>query len=165
MKKTRKGFTLVELLIVIAIIGILGVMGIISGSEATDAAKATRIVDDLNKISGAMLMYYADNYVSADAGDLTSEQLLAGAKAYMKQSDASALLVSSSDQSAVGKYTVEVTTTDDPKTWWVGTKLDTNTRVPSILANRANRLGLKKEAKASGDVYTAAEDTVYMRVR
>ena len=81
MKKARKGFTLVELLIVIAIIGIIGVMGLISGSEATDAAKATRIVDDLNKISASMLMYYADNYVSADANNLTSDQLLAGAKA------------------------------------------------------------------------------------
>ena len=82
----------------------------------------------------------------------------------MKQSDAGALLVSSSDEGAVGKYTVEVTTSDTPNTWWVGTKLDSNTRVPDILANRANRLGFKSTATVGGATYTASSTKVYMKV-
>ena len=168
MKKMRKGFTLVELLIVIAIVGILGVMGLISGSEATDAAKATRIVDEFNKISAAMMMYYADNYTSADANDLTADNLLAGAKAYLKKADADALLVSDDTKLAVGKYAIELGQEDSgtPKTWWIGTQLDMNSRVPDILANRANRLGLKTATK-DGATYTVSTSNtkVYMKVR
>lgn len=59
----KKGFTLVELLVVIVIIGVLAGMMMLSTGKATDKAEAAKIINDLRTIKAAALMYYADTGV------------------------------------------------------------------------------------------------------
>ena len=61
MKRTRKGFTLVELLIVIVVIGILSAMMMLSSNEATTTARANNIASNLRNLKTAGLAYYTDN--------------------------------------------------------------------------------------------------------
>ena len=75
MKKSmRKGFTLVELLIVIVVIGILSAMMMLSSTEAVTSAKAADIISDLRNLKTAALAYYADNLDEVEAGvDITTD--------------------------------------------------------------------------------------------
>ncbi len=57
----RRGFTLLELLIVIVVIGILSVMMLFSSTEAVTTAKASNIMANLTHIRKAVIMWYCDN--------------------------------------------------------------------------------------------------------
>ncbi len=57
MKRLRRGFTLLELMIVVAIIGILAAVAIPNYIDATDEAKAARIQADLATIGAAVEIY------------------------------------------------------------------------------------------------------------
>ncbi|WP_455656065.1 prepilin-type N-terminal cleavage/methylation domain-containing protein [Phascolarctobacterium sp.] len=61
MLKSRKGFTLVELVIVIAIIGILAGIAIPYYTDATATARGAKIVADMATIQEAYTMYLAKN--------------------------------------------------------------------------------------------------------
>ena len=60
MTKTRKGFTLVELLIVIIIIGILAAAMLLSSASASASADASNVVSNLRALKSASLLWYAD---------------------------------------------------------------------------------------------------------
>ncbi len=57
--KNKKGFTLVELVVVIAILGILAGIAIPRFMDATASARGSKIVADLRSIDSAVTMYYA----------------------------------------------------------------------------------------------------------
>nr|HPI98283.1 prepilin-type N-terminal cleavage/methylation domain-containing protein [Synergistales bacterium] len=68
-KRKMKGFTLVELLIVIIIIGILAGALLLVAGAGTDKANATKIVSNLRNAKAAMLMAYADFNEWPSAGE------------------------------------------------------------------------------------------------
>ncbi len=62
MSNRKKGFTLVELLIVIVVIGVLSAMMMLSSTEAVSSAKAAKVIADLTNLKKALAVWYADNY-------------------------------------------------------------------------------------------------------
>lgn len=60
--KSRKGFTLIELMIVVAILGILSSLAVVSFTDtASGKAKAGKVKGDLRSIVSAAEMYKLDN--------------------------------------------------------------------------------------------------------
>lgn len=57
----RKGFTMVEMLIVLIIIGVLSATMMLSSGSATSSAKSMNIINNLRILKEAALMYYVDN--------------------------------------------------------------------------------------------------------
>ena len=72
--KMRKGFTLVELLIVIVIIGILAAAMLLSSGSATASADAAAAVSEMRALKAAIILY-----ISNAGGELTNAEQAANA--------------------------------------------------------------------------------------
>jgi prepilin-type N-terminal cleavage/methylation domain-containing protein len=72
---TTKGFTLIELIVVIAIIGILATVGVASYSNVMQSARDSKRKSDLKELSVALQRYYVKNgtYQVLGAGSLGRE--------------------------------------------------------------------------------------------
>ena len=66
----RRGFTLVELLIVMIIIGILAGMLLLATGASSDKAELTKIINDINNLKYASLLYYANHAVWPQPGNV-----------------------------------------------------------------------------------------------
>ena len=66
-ERSRKGFTLVELLIVIVVIGILSAMMMLSSTEAVTTARANNIISNLRNWKTATLAWYTDHIDMVDS--------------------------------------------------------------------------------------------------
>ncbi|WKZ25732.1 MAG: prepilin-type N-terminal cleavage/methylation domain-containing protein [bacterium] len=59
--KTKKGFTLVELLVVVSLIGVLATLVIANMNSARERARDTQRKSDFRNIQTALRLYYNDN--------------------------------------------------------------------------------------------------------
>ena len=181
MKKARKGFTLVELLVVIGIIGVLGAMGLIGGKEANNIATATKIVEDFHIISAAMDMYYADNKSAIDADDgtkVTAEKIVTALEAYIKK-DSSKIVKESPNPGQFLVTVVQASATAGSATsvhWWLSYTLDDGEGgVAKILENKAvqenfmasaaDTTGTGEDVKPNTYESGSGKTTVFYKVR
>ncbi|OQB48589.1 MAG: Type II secretion system protein G precursor [bacterium ADurb.Bin157] len=81
--KNRKGFTLIELMIVIAIIGILAAMAIPNFKKAREQAREKACYSNIRVLLGAVEMYNMDHSVPLETPD---QSKLTGANGYLKSS-------------------------------------------------------------------------------
>lgn len=132
-KRKGRGFTLVELLIVIVIIGILaGSLLLVMGS-GTDKANATKIVSDMRTLKAAALMYYADEGEWPEAGPITSTDDIVD---YLDRTPSSQL----------GEYSI---VSDDDGVFVQFEAGDTSDGYITPLQNMKDEVGLT----VSGDIY------------
>lgn len=71
-KKNQKGFTLVELVVVIAIIGILAAIAVPKFSEATQSAEGAKVIANLRTIDSVATMALASGIPIAAVADITA---------------------------------------------------------------------------------------------
>jgi prepilin-type N-terminal cleavage/methylation domain-containing protein len=82
--RNAKGFTLVEIMIVVAIIGILIAIAVPSFLRAREISRRNACQENLNKISGATQQWAIDKKIGADGAASWSE--LIGSDLYLRKS-------------------------------------------------------------------------------
>ena len=166
-KFKRMGFTLAEMLLVIAIIGILSGMMMVASGESVKTTEANNIVNNLRNIASAALTFYTDNMDYFTSHPNASEDLAAYVKKYMYSGGSTVL-------NAGSGYHVR----NNKGTWWAGYFIpnsSNNDGVKSRLAAKAASSNLKGTTssgtdnvtlpEAQGTDYTTQHDTVWLMIR
>ena len=155
----RKGFTLVELLIVIVVIGILSAMMMMSSTEAVTSAKASNAVSNLRNLKTAALALYTDNlddYNKSTPDTPTKEKVF-------KYLNSGVNIADSKD------YSIVIGTEDMEGSWFLKYRISGTTdevrRIKDKLKGRAGSTGLLANSTSSKDKYAGDSTDVYVYVR
>jgi prepilin-type N-terminal cleavage/methylation domain-containing protein len=160
--KMRKGFTLVELLIVIVIIGILAAAMMLSSGSATASAEASNIVTDLRSLKAAALMLYADSMDDFNTGAITT-----GSIEYLKRyMDNPSKFNAISGGSNPYKFVIDT----GGNKWWVGYNLTDGRKTREVnekLAGKAGSIGIyaSSTSYASANNFVASDTQAWMVAR
>ena len=165
----RKGFTLVELLIVIVVIGVLSAMMMLSSTEAVSSAKATKIISDMTNLKKAVNAWYLDNYTRIAQGveNVNEEYAIKvdgkntrfsnfidgkGSAEFLKYiSNGGSMKLGSKNSNNTADYYI-LRSTGKSKYWYISYYLgDGSSRLKDKLASRASSIGLKGSAKLDED--------------
>ena len=71
--KNKKGFTLIELMVVVAIMGLLAALAVISLNNARQRARDARRISDIKQVQTALELYYLDNHEYPDSTGTIAE--------------------------------------------------------------------------------------------
>lgn len=130
----RRGFTLVELLIVIVVIGVLSAMMMLSSTEAVSSAKASNVVSNLRNLKTAALAWYADHLDEAEGMETASTNLLSTKKTEIHK------YLNNEHSTELNTYNF---TGKGAGTWYVYVNVS-DTNVIGKLKGRQSSVGLRK---------------------
>lgn len=144
--KQRRGFTLVELLIVIVVIGVLSAMMMLSSTEAVSSARASNIVSNLRNLKTAALAWYADHLDIAEASDFEFTESGTGDNK-IKFAQVIKYMNNESSGSSFTGYKIYGSANKD---WYVVYEGSLDTRVSEKLEGRASSVGLVTYTESAG---------------
>ena len=162
----RKGFTLVELLIVIVVIGILSAMMMLSSTEAVTSARASNIVSNLRNFKTAAMAMYVDHMDDMDAGKLPATTASAAHDIlvkYMNKGGGDSGNAVDSDANYHLKL-MEIPDETGSYGWYVYVRDVKDARVQEKLAGRASSVGLLDKEGAKYTTSTSDKTEISMFV-
>ena len=176
----RRGFTLVELLIVIVVIGVLSGMMMLSNTEAVTSAKAAKIINNMTNIKKAVTAWYVDNldkivpYTNGNDsgyGVLNANGKTDNLSDFLKTNMSEILAYLSNGNSITLKskragnslkaddYIIK--DVDAYKKWYVCYYVGTDKRLQNKLASRAKSLGLLGLKQIGDDISATVKAQEY----
>lgn len=107
----QKGFTLIELMVVVAILGILAAIAIPKFNESTAKANTARIQADLRTLDSALVQYQVDNgtYATGATPTLSDLNKYVNGAADLKPPKGKCYMGSDKLVDVTGDYTITVT--------------------------------------------------------
>lgn len=160
-KFMRKGFTLAEVLLVIAIIGVLSGMMMVASSESVKTTEANNIVNNLRNFASAAMTFYTDSMDHFTATSNDPADLKTYVVKYMYNGG-------NSIQNS-GDYYVK----NNNGKWWVGYDIPANSDgIKTRLKAKAQSSNLRGSASIndfpatdSTSYYNGQQSAVWLRIR
>ena len=140
MRDRRRGFTLVELLIVMVVIGILAAMMMFSSTEAEISARAQNVINNFNQITKAVNSWYFDKIAEGNNKQDLAQLLQDNSEEiaqYLRSNNPIELKVKTGTNA--GDYVL----IDDDDDWYICYDTGTDKQLQGKFAGRAKTVGLR----------------------